>query len=248
MKRRYREVAYFHNKNVADLQIYPEHEQPRRYRRKKRYKPTSEVQRHLNDKNRERSVIRRANATFTEKDIRLDLTYKPGSNPESVKAAENEVRKYLRRLKTVAPKYNINQLQYIWVTEQGNQNGRIHHHIIISGGIPLDVLASKWGKGYTTVKPLQFDEFGITALVKYMLKNPVSSGKAKYHCSRNLNQPKKRTRAGRIPNRAVELMSTYTDFSVIEKLYPGYRIVDFSPFYNDVNGGLYFSVKLYKSN
>lgn len=246
MRRRYKEVAYVQNDNLIDLQLYPEYKRPIKTSRKRRYKKTNETQKVLNLKNSERNIIREANSTFTTKDIRLDLTYDNEHLPESVEDAEREMKNYIRRLKTVAKNYGIEKFQYVWVTENGSGNGRLHHHMILKGGIPLDVLADKWGRGYTTVKPLQFDETGIEALVKYMLKNPVSSGKVKYHSSRNLNKPVKKTRSGRISHRKAESIATFTDTSIIERLYPGYRIVDLSPFYNDVNGGYYFEIKLFK--
>ncbi len=248
MIRKYREVAYYQRNNLIDLLFYPEYSLPKTGKRRKKSKATSEGQAKLNKKNSDSKLIREVNSTFTSKDIRLDLTYDNEHLPASVEEAEKEMKKYIRRLKTAAKNCGIKKFQYVWVTENGSGNGRLHHHMILTGGIPLDVLAEKWGKGYTTVKPLQFNETGIEALVRYMLKNPVSSGKVKYHSSRNLNQPVKRTRSGRISHLKAERIASFTDFSVIEKLYPGYRIVELSPFYNDVNGGYYCEVKLFKEN
>lgn len=245
MRCRYREVAYLCSENFIDLQVYPEYELPRFGGRRKKAKPTSDVQMELNIKNKKRRIARLLNTNFSENDIRLDLTYEEKHLPQDIIAAETNVKNYIRRLKTYAVKHGI-ELKYIWVTEQGSKSGRFHHHMVLTGGIPLSVLAEKWGRGYTTVKPLQFNELGITALANYLMKSPVASGKATYHPSRNLQEPIRRTRSGRISRRQIEFMSTYTDSSVLERLYPGYKVVNISPYYNDVNGGFYFDVQLFK--
>ena len=88
------------------------------------------------------------------------------------------------------------ELNYVAVTEVGKENGRLHHHIVMSGGVDINTLAEIWGKGYTTAKPLQFDEFGITGIAVYLVKSPIL-GK-RWSASRNLEQPKTSERDGRI--------------------------------------------------
>lgn len=239
MKHRYRNKEYF-ARDILDVQIYPEWELPRKYKRQRRYKPTSDVQSRLNSKNRDKLAVRTCNLNFSEQDIRLDLTYNDDNLPSSLEESERLVGNFLRALKTYRHSHGLGELKYFWVTHQGSRKGRIHHHLIISGGIPLDILAKKWGKGYTTVKPLQFDDYGIEALVRYMLDGAVTSRKVKYHPSRNLEKPEPKSRANCIGVRAVRDMFTRTDTTALEALYPDYDLIELEPYYNDINGGYYF--------
>ena len=77
------------------------------------------------------------------------------------------------------------------------KNARLHHHIVMSGGIDVNTLAEIWDRGYTTAKPLQFDEYGIVGIAKYLIKEPIL-GK-RWCASRNLEQPKTSERDGKLP-------------------------------------------------
>ncbi|EKC52114.1 hypothetical protein LEA_17057, partial [human gut metagenome] len=81
------------------------------------------------------------------------------------------MQNFLRRVKRYRAKHNLPELKYVAVTEVGKENGRLHHHIVMSGGVDINTLAEIWGKGYTTAKPLQFDEFGITGIAVYLVKS-----------------------------------------------------------------------------
>lgn len=61
--------------NYMDADIYPVFQKPGR--RRSRCKPTSEIQRRLNQKNAEKRLTRLVHTNFTEDDIALHLTYRP---------------------------------------------------------------------------------------------------------------------------------------------------------------------------
>lgn len=67
--------------NYMDADIYPVFQKPGR--RRSRCKPTSEIQRRLNQKNAEKRLTRLVHTNFTEDDIALHLTYRPGEEPET---------------------------------------------------------------------------------------------------------------------------------------------------------------------
>lgn len=227
-----------------EVDIFPVFEYQRG--RGKKRKPTSETQKKLNQRNAERKLIRLLNTNFTKKDIRFDLTYSDEYYPSSPEEAQKQMQNFLRRVKRFRAKHNLPELKYVAVTEVGKTNGRLHHHIVMSGGIDINDLAEIWGRGYTTAKPLQFDEYGITGIAKYLIKEPIL-GK-RWCASRNLEQPKTSKRDGRISQRKIKEFhdSGADNREEIEKLYEGYYLADIQPYYNEMNGGYYLTVRMYK--
>ena len=140
-----------------EVDIFPVFEYQRG--RSKKRKPTTETQQRLNQRNAERKLTRLLNTNFTKRDIRFDLTYSDENYPETPENAQRQMQNFLRRVKRYRAKHNLPELKYVAVTEVGKENGRLHHHIVMSGGVDINTLAEIWGKGYTTAKPLQFDEF-----------------------------------------------------------------------------------------
>lgn len=228
--------------DYLEVDVFPVFKQPGA--RCKRAKPTSAVQERLNQRNAERKLIRLLNANFTEEDIRFDLTYSNENYPASPEQAQREVQNFLRRVKRQRAKLELPDLKYVYVTEIGQQDGRLHHHIVMSGGMSINLLAKLWGKGYTTAKPLQFDEFGIVGIAVYLIKNPIL-GK-RWCASRNLTQPKESQRDGRLSQREVRDLAVTPNEAAkkIEKYYEGYKLTDMHPYYNEVNGGWYLCIRM----
>ena len=44
------------------------------------------------------------------------------------------------------------------------------------------------------------------------------------------------------------MFETPDDRAAVEKMYEGYRLAEASEFYNDVNGGYYMELRLYKKS
>ena len=239
----YREKKHYCGEYL-EVDIFPVFEYQRG--RGKKRKPTTETQRKLNQRNAERKLIRLLNTNFTKTDIRFDLTYSPEHTPSTPEDAQRQMQNFLRRLKRFRYKNGLPELKYVAVTEIGRKNARVHHHIVMSGGVDLGTLAEIWGKGYTTAKPLQFDDSGIVGIAKYLVKEPIL-GK-RWCASRNLEQPKTTERDGRIAQHKVKEFhnSGYDNKNELERLYEGYYLVDIKPYYNDFNGGYYLTVRLHK--
>lgn len=157
----YREKFHYCG-DYLEVDIFPVFEYQRG--RSKKRKPTTEVQKKLNQRNAERKLIRLLNTNFTKKDIRFDLTYDDRYYPESPEAAQRQMQNFLRRVKYYRNKNGLPELKYVAVTEIGKQTARLHHHIVMSGGVDINTLAEIWGRGYTTAKPLQFNEQGIVGI------------------------------------------------------------------------------------
>lgn len=77
--------------------IFPVFEYQRGRSRKR--KPTTEMQKKLNQRNAERKLIRLLNTNFTKHDIRFDLTYSPENEPPTPEDAQRQLQNFLRRVK-----------------------------------------------------------------------------------------------------------------------------------------------------
>ena len=228
-----------------DVDVYPVYDKQRG--RGPKRNPTSEVQKSLNERNSRKKLVRLLNTNFTRRDIRFDLTYSDEFLPETPKKALRIVQNFFRRIKRRRQKYGLSELRYVMVTEYGEEHGRIHHHVIMSGGMDITELAELWGMGYTTAKPLQFDDYGLVDLATYLTK---SSALTKlWSCSRNLERPEVKSRDGKISAHRVQewALSGNDNRIQIEARYPGYRLVDCSPYIHDVNGGVYLAIHLVRT-
>lgn len=242
----YRETIHKCGDTYLDVDIYPVYDKQRG--RGPKRAPTSEVQERLNKRNSQKKLVRLLNTNFTKKDIRFDLTYSDENLPANVKEAQRLVQNFFRRLKYLRRKSGLPELRYVMVTEYGEEKGRLHHHIVMSGGVDINTLAELWGLGYTTVKPLQFDDRGLTDLATYLVKE--SALKKLWSSSRNLERPEVKSRDGKISaHRVGEWALSGADCRYqIEAVYPGYRLVDVLPYVNEVNGGVYLALHLVKND
>ena len=239
----YREKKYYCGEYL-EIDIYPVFEKQRG--RSKKRKPSTETQKRLNQRNAERKLIRLLNTNFSKQDIRFDLTYDKEHEPATPEDAAREMQNFLRRVKRFRQRNGLPELKYVAVTEQGTRSGRLHHHIVMSGGVSVNDLAELWGRGYTTAKPLQFNEQGITGIAKYLIKDPIM-GK-RWSASRNLEKPKESQRDGKISRRKAEEWNNggEDNRAEIERIYEGYQLAEAKPYYNDFNGGYYITVLMNK--
>ena len=179
--------------NYMDADIYPVFQKPGR--RRSRCNPTSEIQKRLNQKNAEKRLTRLVHTNFTEDDIALHLTYRPGEEPETKEGAQRDLQNYIRRLKRRYTKLG-KEFKYISCTEYGKKTNRIHHHLIISGGLDRDEIEKLWGRGYANSIRLQFGPDGVTGLAHYIAKDKLFF--RHWNQSRNLVQPEPAQYDGKI--------------------------------------------------
>ncbi len=220
----------------VDILPYTENQMRRSGKRSKKEKVTPPPQRNLNDKNARRYITQTANANFGKGDLHVTVTYKPKYLPKTEADAGREKANYIRRINHRRKREGLPPGKYICVTEYGN-NGRIHHHIIMDGGLDRDVVEGLWRRrrkkgelegeriGYANADRLQPDENGVAALAKYITKNP--GGKKRWSCSQNLIRPWSRTNDSKYGIRQVErLANAPPNPEHWEKKYPGYRITN----------------------
>ena len=241
----YREKSYKCG-DYKEVYVYPVYATTAKVgSRRRKAKPTGEAQARLNKRISENNLVRLLNANFTSSDLAFDLTYRDDQNPSTDKQALRELQNFLRRLKRYRKQHGLPPLKYIAVTARGEKKGRVHHHLVINGGVGINVLALLWGKGYTKAAPLQFDETGLIAKGKYMAKQAL--GYKSFSTSQNLHHPQPTSRDGRLSQRkAMELCIDIYNKESFESMYEGYAFAEAKSFYNEINGGIYLCIRLYK--
>ena len=241
-----RETVYVAGEHI-DGDVYPVFQAPGKRRAKCR--PTSAIQERLNQKNAEKKLARLIHTNFTERDLTLHLTYRPEELPEDEETAKKDVRNYLRRVKRLYKKAGI-ELRYIYITERGLRSGRVHHHLILSGGADRDELEKIWGKGYANSHRLQLDE-GAEPLANYVSKQRRTAERVTYRRwtgSRNLSQPEIVQRDGALNQDdvilAAEMIEEGRGEAWLEERYPGYRCVSCEVERNVINRGIYIRYEM----
>ncbi|MBG9734572.1 hypothetical protein [Paenibacillus alvei] len=218
--------------------------------RAKKEKVSAPKQRNLNDKNAKRYYVQIVKTNFGKEDLHVILTY--AIEPESVEEAIKEVTNYLRRVAHRRKKEGLPPLKYTLITEGGDisrgKKKRIHHHIIMNGGLDRDVIENLWRRpkkkgqqlgeriGYANTKRLQPNENGLEDLSGYLMKNP--KGKKRWSCSQNLEKPESRKNDYKYSRRQVERIARdELDNQLFwKKLYPKWDVTEAKAVYNEIKG------------
>lgn len=232
-------------------------------KRRKRQRVTEPKQRELNHKNAQRYLVQLGNGNFGLNDLHVSLTYSNKHLPGTVEEAERNIGNYLRRVAYRRKKLGLEPLKYILVTEysfaeDGEQLRRIHHHVIMNGGLPRDDVELMWTTdrinwkrastetlyrgeierlGWVNADRIQINENGIEALCKYITKDP--QGKKRWSSSRNLQRPIEQPPADhKYSKRKVESLAKENDAgrAFFEKQYPEFEIVEIRPEYYTETG------------
>ena len=136
----------------------------------------------------QKNLARLLNANFKPGDVRVELTYSDEFYPATVEDAQRKMKNFLRRLKSFRRKAGRSELKYVFVTEIGRTFGRIHHHVVMSGGVTKEEIHKIWGQGSVRIDKLKFGPTGLVDLAYYLTKDdPIM--KKHWIGSRNLKQP-----------------------------------------------------------
>ena len=165
--------------------------------RAKKSKESTPAQKNLNDKKSRKYFRRLCNNNFGPGDVAVTLTCDEDHLPKDEAEMRRWVRNYFSCLRrSWKKKYgDLEPFKYVYVESDhaGDGSGskaRPHVHIIMSGGLDRDLIESKWDKGFSNTKRLQFSEDGIAGLAEYMARQARStSGKRSWSCSKNLDKP-----------------------------------------------------------
>lgn len=233
---------------------------------------STEKQQNLNDKNSKRRFVQIANTNFSEDDLHISATYNESHLPSTVEEAERIVHNYLNRIKRRMKNVTGKELRYMLVTEytpqeqegqmtledienKGTKAVRIHHHIIINGGLNRDELELMWSAtrinwkkaqdtkyrreveflGFVNCDRLQPNENGIEGLVNYINKR--KKGCKKWSTSQNLEKPKVKKNDHKYSFRKLrKYAQTPEDKEIWRKQYKGYEPTKIDYEYNDYTG------------
>lgn len=261
MKSVIRTKTYYCGKNDLEIDLFPWMEVEKRYTRKKKEKVTIPKQKVLNDKRAKRTFCQLVKTNFGEGDLHLTLTYNSKYLPEKVEDAEKEVRNYLRRVARLRKKKNLSPLKYIFITEQGVQSKRIHHHVIINGGLSRDEVELLWRRpkrkgqqqgealGDCNADRLRTDDKGLERLASYLAKDP--KGRKRWTPSQNLKKPEVSTSDTKTSRRKfMQLVLLPEDAEEVrqhfEKQYPEFAVTEVRKEWNDITCTWAVYVKLHR--
>lgn len=265
-----REKRIYCGKEWLEVDIVPVTNMPEAGKVKS--KGSSQKQQNLNDKNSKRRFVQIANTNFNEEDLHISATYNEAHLPMTLEEAEKNVHNYLNRVKRRMKKVTGQDLKYMLVTEytpkeeegqltlEGLEDTRtkavrIHHHIIINGGLSREDLELLWSTtrinwkkaqdpkyrrevdfiGFVNCDRLQPNENGIEGLVNYLNKR--KKGCKKWSTSQNLKKPKIKKNDYKYSFRKLrEYARTPEDKEVWRKQYKGYEPTKIDYQYNDYTG------------
>ena len=252
-----REKKIYCGDNYLEVDIIPCYEKRnRRGTRSKKVKESLLSQKNINAKNAKRKLLQVMESNFNEKDLHVTLTYNDKYLPKTLEDADREATNFIRRLRRKRKKNGLDDLKYILVTEHTitNDEGieeitRVHHHLVINGGLDRDEVEDLWSKGryskkesmgFVNADRLQPDRnSGFTALSYYLTKKPAN--KRSWTCSQNLRRPESRNNDYKYSKRKIQrIIGHNKELSYWEKQYPGWYIADkdngYEEVYNEITG------------
>lgn len=253
-----REKVVHCGKDYLAPEIFPYTGQQQRAAGRKRGKKvnvSAPKQKNLNDRRAKRYFIQLANGNFGIGDLALHLTYAPEYMPESEDEAMKIVARFLRRVDYLRKKKGLPPLKYLCVNQIGRKkNGthRIHHHILMNGGLDRDEVETLWWKeketknreavmyGWANADRLRPNKKGIANIAGYIVQD--SAGKKHWTQSQNLDKPwhrapndEKYTR--RQLDRIAKLPEDCEEFRRFwERQYRGWELVDCEKIYVEQTG------------
>ena len=173
--------------------------------RSARRKATDEAHKALNHRTAQGRLEEKLAANFSNRDYFATLTYRPGEEPPTRKAATEQRTKYIRQLRE-ARKRRGQTLKWIVALENKHGDGRYHFHAVINstgGEADIEEIISLWEHGTVHIERL-FDEAHDSGedfntwlqVARYMTKerpedgpDTTPNGAQLYSCSRNLRRP-----------------------------------------------------------
>ena len=160
--------------------------------RAEKSRATTAARKWINDKTARGKMEMLLWANFTEKDLYVTLTYDDAHLPKNRKEAQENVRKFIRRLREHWKRAG-EELRYIYVTENKHGDGRYHHHLFINS-IPGDnivPICSLWQNGEQVEVIVVSDMQDLSEWAGYITKERGDRplGKRMWVSSKNLRQP-----------------------------------------------------------
>lgn len=235
-------------------------------KRGKKVRVSAPKQKNLNDRRAKRYFVQLTNSNFGVGDLVVHLSYAPAYLPESEEEAMKIVSNYLRRVAYLRKKRGLPPLKYLLVTQTGRKRDgthRLHHHILMNGGLDRDEVEALWWKvkgtknrkpvmyGWANADRLKPNEKGIANMAAYMVQD--SAGKKHWTQSQNLEKPWHRaTNDNKYTRRQLEkiakLPEDCEEFRRFwERQYRGWELVDCEKSYHEQTGWYFYLTMRRKS-
>lgn len=229
---------------VFEVEIYPEFTKAQAAAAGVK-KKNKQAQKKLNDKNARKYLERLINANFGNGDYWATFTYSNEHKPDSVEAAQKDMKNYIGRVNYHRKKQGKPPAKYIYITEYGEKTGRVHHHLIIDNGLSMDELERLWKKGSrNNIRRISEDENGIAGLANYLTKDP--QGRKRWKSSKGLKKPVERKSYSIFKYRRIrKMIENHDNIKIeLEKQYKGKRLINAEVRYNKHNGRFYIYAKM----
>jgi len=229
MMHKYKQIEYKAGATIEIIKCIPRGCRkgvPRGQPRKK----TPEEMREANMRQAARKLARKINANFRPGDWHIVLTYKRECRPDP-EEAQNRIGKLMDKLRDGFRRRGWT-FKYILVTEYKKKS--IHHHLIVNqcndGKVTtVDLIRKLWKEnGHLQLVPL-YDDGEYQNLAEYLIKETETTFREsdapfrqRYSCSRNLINPKPKTRLCKAKSWKQEPVSRRGYYIVPDSLYNGF--------------------------
>ena len=245
---------------------------PEAKRELKRRKSTPAMEK-VNQRNTERHMMRLLEHNFTPEAVVFTLTYAyPAEDygfcnladlsdlywdrglPWDVGRVKKDVRNWREKVKrrVVQCGGKAEDVKWIIRTEEGKQPPaeglppKYHVHGIIEGaGITRELVEELWPHGTVTTDPFRMTDDGPAQLARYLCKQ--KTGGRWWSHSRNLKEPPRTVSERKVSRRRLSRIAADVQRDgreTLEKLYPGYKLVEATAHYSDFAAGAYIYARM----
>ncbi len=237
---------------MLEIEAYPVLKHKKEMQRAKKAKKTSAAQARVNQRNAAMKLNRLIQHNFPEyESYVIGLDYEISPTPEQ---AAKDREAFIRGLRRLYKKNGVT-LKWLavtpWTTKTGAPAKRLHHHIVITGGVDENAIRALWmrrGNGRIHLDPLQPDANGVTGLAKYLANH--LHGAKRWTGSRNLVMP-----PSIYPKRHMSKAHAYTlamDYeaarTIFERQHKDYTFVSMEVRFSDYVDGAYIYARMRKKN
>lgn len=227
-------------------------------KRAKKEKLSEPKQKNLNDANAKRYFVQLAETNFGKGDLVVHLSYTDEYLPPTPEEAHTIAITYLRRVAYKREKQGLPALKYLLVTQVGRKKDgthRIHHHILMNGGLTRDEVEEMWWKvkgtkkreavlyGWANADRLRPNKKGISQMSGYIIQD--SMGKKHWTQSQNLVKPWSRKNDHRYSRRQLlsvaQMPEDCDDYKKFwESQYTAYELIEVTRKYNEQSGWAFY--------
>ena len=236
---------------VREVEIYPVYDSPSAARAAKANQ-SRQAQQNQNEKNAKKALIRKINANFNENDLHVTLTYKDKRLPNEAEALK-DIRNFIRRVRSLRKREKLPELKYVYVIEYSDgdrRRVRVHHHVIMSGGLDRKAIKALWPHGIANIDELEPEDGSLEGLARYITKPPGGIKRSKrWQASRNLKKPKVTISDTKVSKRQVERMALDMEEAaptIFGNLFADYDFVSCDVKRSDFVAGAYVYAKMHK--